>query len=400
MSSLAWPGAVRAKFLRHKAKRMPEVSYPELPDFDPTLRELDAIREEAGETTAIDRWLGGTAETLIRATRLLQARGTPAFYDYSRELYGAPTDQLSDGASTSLQLAETFTNVLDDLDHVELGLPEPDRRTARGVASALRRASRELFGEAAPEVEVVDELSANALAGPNRIRVRRGARFSQRDVHQLIHHEVYIHVATALNGRAQEALPILASSHPGTTRTQEGLAVFAEFISGSMELGRLRRLTDRVLGIQMAREGADFMEIYRYFRQRGNLRVQAFESARRIFRGGVLTGGAPFTKDIVYLDGLLRVHNFLRVAVAMGRADCLRLMFCGKFALDDMPAICELTASGLIRKPAYLPPWAQDLRFLLAYLAYSGFLNRIRLDKVRAHFAAILDEAPVVDAET
>lgn len=400
MSSLAWPGTVRAKFLRYKAKRMPEVSYPELPDFDPTLRELDAIREEAGETTAIDRWLGGTAETLIRATRLLQARGTPAFYDYSRELYGAPTDQLSDGASTSLQLAETFTNVLDDLDHVELGLPEPDRRTARGVASALRRASRELFGEAAPEVEVVDELSANALAGPNRIRVRRGARFSQRDVHQLIHHEVYIHVATALNGRAQEALPILASSHPGTTRTQEGLAVFAEFISGSMELGRLRRLTDRVLGIQMAREGADFMEIYRYFRRRGNLRVQAFESARRIFRGGVLTGGAPFTKDIVYLDGLLRVHNFLRVAVAMGRADCLRLMFCGKFALDDMPAICELTASGLIRKPAYLPPWAQDLRFLLAYLAYSGFLNRIRLDKVRAHFAAILDEAPVVDAET
>ncbi len=80
------------------------------------------------------------------------------------------------------------------------------------------------------QLRVVDQLSANALAGPKRIRIRQGAQFSDRDVVQLINHEAHIHVATSLNGREQNLLPLLGASHAGTTRTQEGLAVFAELI--------------------------------------------------------------------------------------------------------------------------------------------------------------------------
>lgn len=52
-------------------------------------------------------------------------------------------------------------------------------------------------------------------------------------------------MATSLNGQAQDDLPVLALGHPGTTRTQEGLAVFSEFVSGTLELDRFRRLADR-----------------------------------------------------------------------------------------------------------------------------------------------------------
>ena len=145
--------------------------------------------------------------------------------------------------------------------------------------------------------------SANASASASRIKVRSGARFTARDVAQLLNHEAFIHVLTAVNGRYQTDLPILAIGHPGTTRTQEGLAVFSEFVSGTLELDRFRRLADRVLGVQMVIDGADFVELFRWFSDRSPDPEQAFESTRRIFRGGPVTGGAPFTKDCVYLSG-------------------------------------------------------------------------------------------------
>ena len=185
--------------------------------------------------------------------------------------------------------------------------------------------------------------------------------FSNNDVSQLVNHEAQIHVATSLNGLAQDDLRILAASHPGTTKTQEGLAVFAEFITGSMDLDRFQRLVDRVIAIQMAIDGADFLEVYQYFLERtGGAQEQAYENTRRVFRGGVLTGGAPFTKDIVYLDGLIRVHNFLRTLVSAGRADCLRLLFCGKIDLEDLPVLGHFSEQGVCRPPVFLPDWAKD----------------------------------------
>jgi hypothetical protein len=132
--------------------------------------------------------------------------------------------------------------------------------------------------------------------------------------------------------------------------------------------------------------------VYRFFLERGLSEDQAYESARRVFRGGVLTGGAPFVKDAVYLDGLLRVTNFLRSVVAQGRADCLLLLFCGKLDLEDVPALSQLAAAGLCRPPRFLPPWAADRRFLVAYLTYSRFLNRVRLDDLVARYRDMLAE--------
>lgn len=67
--------------------------------------------------------------------------------------------------------------------------------------------------------------------------------------------------------------------------------MFAEIISGTIELDRLRRLADRVFSIQMAIEGADFLQVYDYFLERTGNPDQSFENARRVFRGGVITGG-------------------------------------------------------------------------------------------------------------
>ncbi len=391
---LSWPAQAKLTFFANKARELPQVEYPQY-DASSTLKKLQDVKSQL-QSTVYDDWLAKQVATAENTALLLASCGSDNFYRYSTQLFGTPKDTLLDGSSTALSLAEKFNDLLSGFSSLPDSTSEPDR-SADYAAQVIATGAQDLFGDQAPQLSVVDELSANALAGAKRIRLRRSASFSDRDIQQLIQHEAYIHVATALNGRQQNSLPVLGCSHAGTTRTQEGLAVFAEFITGTLDLDRMRRLSDRMIAIQMSVEGADFLQVYQYFLEQtqGN-EDQSYENSRRVFRGGVLTGGAPFTKDIVYLDGLVRVHNFLRSAVAANRADCIQLLFCGKLDLDDIPVLGQLHTEGLCNNPRYLPPWVSDMQFLLCYLAYSSFLNGIDLQKVKTHYEALLNATPVI----
>jgi len=90
----------------------------------------------------------------------------------------------------------------------------------------------------------------------------------------------------------------------------------------------------------------------------------------------LVEGGAPFTKDGCYLDGFLRVTNFLRIALTKGQSQLVRLLFVGKLAVDDVPLFQRLAREGLIAEPIHLPAWAKDLSFLTAFMSYTAFLGR------------------------
>lgn len=398
LRTVAWPTEVAVRFFERGARELPEVRY-ERPDPAPALADVAAARRLIHGDSPVHAWLERVAGAIETGARMLAAVGTAEFCRLSRELYGSPADLMADGSLSALDLARHLDQTLDQFSEHPLVLPSVPCEDADAAAARLQKVTERHFGELAPAVEVVDDLSANALAGARYIRVRRGASFSDRDIQQLVQHEAYVHIGTTLNGVEQARFPVLAAGHPGTTRTQEGLAVFAEFITGTMDPDRLRRLADRVLAIHMAIEGADFLEVYRYFLERTGDPPQAFENARRVYRGGVPSGGAPFTKDGVYIQGLLRVHNFLRAVVQLGRIDCLHLLFCGKLDIEDVPALALLAAEGLCRYPRFLPPWASDLRFLTSYLAYSAFLNQVDLVAVRDHYAELLGESPVTPHE-
>lgn len=391
---ISWSPDVRVNFLGTGGKKSPTVDYA---NYDPSsvIQQIEQIESELDDSI-VDQWLSRQAKMIATSAKMLSCCGQTDFHIFSKQLYGSPQDPLTDGMSTSLALAQQFDALIESFVNVDLGAPEKACHLAETVAKEMRSAVDKAFLEQAPTILIEDNLSANALAGPRRIRIRNGACFTDRDIVQLINHEAHIHVGTSLNGLAQTHLPLLASSHPGTTRTQEGLAVFAEFITGTMDIDRMRRLSDRVLGIQMAIDGADFVDVYQYFLARVSDKEQAFENTRRVFRGGVISGGAPFTKDNVYLDGLVRVHNFFRAIVATKRVDCLPLLFCGKLNLEDIPVLCQLANDGLCLMPKYLPPWARDKRFLLSYLAYSTFLNGIDMGKVKMHYNTLLEDAPQV----
>jgi uncharacterized protein (TIGR02421 family) len=386
---IAWPPETADRFFAEGARNLPRVK---LRRSDPSaalelVERAKALTEGSG---VVDRWLRRQARSIAGAARMLATVGTPEFHRWSATLFGTPTARLTDQHTTTLALAHRLDRTLRWIDRSVVPASPP--LACEHLAERMRARIEPFFGTHAPLVEVVDHLSAKAVASPKRIRLNGRASFTEADLDQLVSHEAMIHVATKLNGEAQR-LPLLGASHPKTTRTQEGLAVFSELITGAMTPARFKRLANRVLAIQMSIEGADFLDVYRFFLERTDDPQQSFEDARRVFRGGVLSGGAPFTKDGVYLDGLLRVHNFLRVAVELGRLDVVPLLFCGRLDLEDMPALVWLRQRGLCREPKFLPPWAANAGFLVAYLAYSGFLNRIGLPAVREHYRRMLDDS-------
>ncbi|KLD68893.1 hypothetical protein Y886_44135, partial [Xanthomonas hyacinthi DSM 19077] len=73
--------------------------------------------------------------------------------------------------------------------------------------------------------------------------------------------------------------------------------------------------------IALARGGADFIEGSRDFDAAGQPPAESFASAQRVLRGVPTTGGAAFTKDTVYLRGLVSVHTFFRQALQRDRLD-------------------------------------------------------------------------------
>jgi uncharacterized protein (TIGR02421 family) len=395
MRALLWAPEVRVRFLAARGKELPVVEYPAF-DAEPTLAGVAEARRLITADSTIDAWLTRLCDAVAGGARMLAGIGRPEFHAESRRLFGVPSDPLPDESTTSLGLALRFNEVLDHLDTSVLAPPSDDLLRAEDVAGMMREAVADMFGDEAPRVRVVRDLMTRALAGSQRIRLRKGSVFSRKEAEQLIQHEAGIHIVTSLNGRAQPDLVMLGAGHPGTTRTQEGLAVFAEFITGAMDPHRLRRLADRVFAIQMAIGGADFLDIYRYFLERTGDQNRAYDATWRVFRGAPLRGGYPLTKDIVYLDGLLRVHSFLRSTVSTGRADVLRLLFCGKLDLLDIPALGQLASAGLVRLPRFVPPWAADPGYLFSYLAFSSFLNTVDLKKVSNRYREMLSDVPVV----
>jgi uncharacterized protein (TIGR02421 family) len=251
---------------------------------------------------------------------MLAAAGTRDFYHHSVELYGRPASLTADRRTTNLGLAQHFRGVVDGVAG-RAPIPSPQDElcySAEEVVPLLAARFAAFFPGQQIGVELTDGIPAKAVAGVDGVRIKRGVRFSARDLSQLEFHEGHVHVATALNGRAQPVMPFIGYPSPRTTATQEGLAVLTEFLTQSTSIDRLRRLADRTLAIKIAEEGADFCELYRFFLERGNDETAAFDAARRTVHQGRLLPRRPLAGDQLPPGGAGEGAPGRRVAVLRG----------------------------------------------------------------------------------
>jgi uncharacterized protein (TIGR02421 family) len=384
LSALAWPADSENIFLKgwHKGNpTLPQVQV-EKQDLSSSVKSLDAISEQCDRQHPIEKFLANTAESYADAARMLMAAGTKDFTKYSSRIYGRPDMVYKLQGMTAVDAANFFLELTDDL----LGnasFPTSEATiSATEFAEWLEAEVDEFFQHDVVQVKLDPNIASKALAGATRIRLRGSAEFSSLDKDQLLYHEAYVHTATLLNGKKQTNLKSFGLGAPRTTRTQEGLAVFAELVTNAMDIDRLRRIVLRVIAVKMALDGADFIDLFKFFLNAGQPEIESVRSAQRIFRSGDVKGGIVFTKDAVYLQGLLEVHTFLRIAIRDNHPEMVNDLFAGRLTLGDAVQLQPFFESGWLDHPIYMPPWASDLRRLTALMAYSAFISKVKLEKV------------------
>lgn len=401
LDAVKWTDSLRQEFLAAKGKALPKVDrayYENRPlGFDPAAKkqEFQAIEREItrsmGQFSPVGQIMRRMCKEYRMVVRMLEARGTADFGLISQDLYGSATDAFHAGDPTLADLGLMLSRYLDNIDRRSDLKDEPKTLNSNQAVELLQSRLDQVFGVGGNVIQVFesDGIVADAAAGADYIKIRRDALFNQRDIRALEVHEGLVHVGTTLNGQNQPICTFLAKGPPSSTITQEGLAILMEVIAFASYPTRLRRLTNRTRAIHMAEEGADFIEVYRFFRSQDYNEEEAYTQTSRVFRGST-PQGLPFTKDLSYLKGFIMVYNYIQLAVRKGRLEQIPLLFCGKTTLEDMRTLRQLVEEGMVIPPKYLPQQFADLNALSAWMCFSNFLNHLSLDRVEADYANIL----------
>lgn len=394
LEAIAWPRAVEERFFAQGARELPEVDYAvDREALDARVDELRAEQHAVDGDDPVAVWVRACLQSVIDGHRLVRAMGTTEFYRLSRELYGGARTRFHGVGERNIDLADHLLERLRVHGWDEAQDAEPTLLSDEAFAAQLRARAAERHPEMKLEVTLDPALTAKVIAGATRVRVRAGATFMPWEADGLWFHEVETHALTAQNGAAQREVPFLRAGGPRTTRTQEGLAVFAELHQHALAIPRMERLALRVKLVDMAEGGADFLDLYRHLVARGSGPRDAYLDAQRVCRGGRVEGGAPFTKDAAYLAGLLDVQTFLSVVVRGGFRDELELLLCGRLDLDDLLAMVTLRREGILTRPRFLPPWIQRWSTLVPQYAFASFAGDLATASLREHYRALVEAA-------
>jgi uncharacterized protein (TIGR02421 family) len=382
LGPLSWSVEVQREFLAGAAKNrleLPIITYAKI-DYSTQIAALkNYIKKLGSDAHPAISFLRKNAESYLDAYYILQGAGTPAVSEFSKKLYGSPSDVLVGYNRKNISIAKYFLRVIKDF-NIQNDKAEKQYTAAQFRDLMQAEVEKNIDINIDPiNISVDANVNARAAAGPDYVKLREGATFTDSDLEQLLNHEVMTHTLTYINGRNQPVLSCLGYSAPRVTAIQEGLATFSEYINFSIDLVRLRRIALRIIALQKAEQGADFIDIFRFFRKAGQNDEESYLSAMRIFRGGVAEGGVVFYKDNVYLKGLIEVEAFLKRAMHNGRLRDTDLLFSGKLTTEDVENFHQLNdAENYISLPKYLPRWMQKREALAAHLAFNDLTERFK----------------------
>ncbi len=405
LDAIKWPKTIESRFFEQGAKVLPEIDddyYQQQPlSFSVSDKQqqlihwISSVKRSLGLHDPLGKILRETAEQYLIVLDLLKNRGQPKFLTYSRQLYGSARDHLYGDQKTLFELAERLCRIFSLPSAQRLSQTHERNIDASTAVELLKHRLTHYFTQGEVNVILSDGIVSDASAGGDSIKLNSHSYFSHRDLQVLEVHEGWVHVGTTLNGRKQPYATWLSVGSPRITAVQEGLAVLIETLTFSSFPGRARRISDRVMAIDMAERGADFLEVYRHFVERGLSEGDSYKIAQRVFRGGQVAGGSCFTKDLSYAKGLVETVNFIRSAITAGVPEILPMLFVGKVALEDLPILYEYSLEGLIQMPTYLPALFRDLNGLYTWFGFSSGINLIDLDKIQNYFQKLFEHLPI-----
>lgn len=319
----------KQRFFASKYTENPVFRYPKL-KFDPYKlhRLFFSQRLERIEDTAIRKLYQDIIYYYSNMVQCIETIGEgKKFYYNSLRVYGTPTEK-------DVQNAQFILHYPD----------EPNSHDMEKVFSA--QDAKAYFDDFSKQydfplnVKFSTHMAADAMVSnvSQTLLVKKNTKFSKNQLLTLAHHEIGVHLVTTYNGMLQP-LKIFSNGFPKNVETQEGLAVFSEYMSGALTLKRLKELSYRVLASDSLIKGYSFSDTFDLIHSQYKLnRHDAFSITLRAHRGG------GFTKDRLYLSGLRKVYKRYQAETSMDN------LLTGKVALAYEEAIKVLYGMGLAEK--------------------------------------------------
>jgi uncharacterized protein (TIGR02421 family) len=402
LNSIRVPHFWEEELVKSKFKDLPKNVKEHYDKYDPGFNALEKTVELKHLKAEIARDLGAADDLGLHMQRLcdeyllvvemLKNRGRADFYRFSRELYGSPKDCFAQDLNTISDMAHLLYSILTG---VGASLPEvdyPENIPAAQVVETLNQRFGEYFAGEKVLAKLSDGIVADAAAGGDKVKIKEGAMFSKRELDIYEVHEGWVHVGTTLNGRCQPVCEFLSIGTPRCASTQEGLAVIMEIFTFRSFIQRAKQINDRIICIEKAEDGANLLEVIEYLRTEGYNERDCLTHALRVFRGGTLEGGAPFTKDISYCKGFVENYNFMRSCIRVSKPFLIPYLFVGKLHVEDIPLLYAKHQEGLVEAPRFLPPHFRDLNGLAVWMSFSSFFNRVDLQSVQNHYKTLFDK--------
>ena len=400
LDAIKWTDDIKNDFFKHKFQKLPKVNeeyYKHIPlGFDPEKKveefyniEHD-IKRKLGKYNAASRLMQNRCREYRDVVQMLQVRGQRKFTEIAQDLYGSSDDAFYAGAPTLRDLASLVSSVLENIQDKTITEKDKTIYTAQeGVDILTKKLSSYFYDGDKIYVKVSDNIISDASAGADTIKLRADLKFSERVLQLYEVHEGWVHLGTTINGLRQPICTFLGKGPPSAIITQEGLAMLTEIFTFSSYPGRVRRITNRIIAIDMAEEGANFIDVFRFFQEQGGSEEENYHNTVRVFRGSTPNQG-PFTKDLAYSKGFILLYNYIRLVMRKGNLSHIPLLFMGKISLRQIHLIAELAEDNIIIPPKYVPPQFQDKAALSAWMSYSLFLNRLDLEKLAKDYQDIL----------
>jgi len=246
------------------------------------------------------------------------------FYYNSLRVYGTPTEKDVQNARFILHLAD-----------------EPDTGDMEKIYTP--EDAKAYFEEFVQQynfplnISFSNSIAADAMVSNNTqsLLIKKNTVFSRNQLLTLANHEIGVHLVTTYNGMLQP-LKVFYNGFPKNVETQEGLAVFSEYMSGALTLKRLKELAYRVLASDSLIKGYGFSDTFDMLHGQYKLdRNKAFTITMRVHRGG------GFTKDRLYLSGLKKIYKRYRAGLSMDT------LLTGKVTMESEATINRFKDLGL-----------------------------------------------------
>ncbi|BAO56293.1 flavohemoglobin expression-modulating QEGLA motif protein [Nonlabens marinus] len=326
----------RKKFFKEKYKYDPEFKYRKVRFdtyklhrlfFSQRLKDIDdpMIRELYKDVVY-------TYSGMLQCIETISEPGN-RFYFNSLRFYGTPTDKMVENAKFILHHDEGA------VEQTALSIPTISTYDAIEFFNEYKRIYDFDFG-----IKTSSAMSAAAMVSnkDQMLILKKNHLFSQHQLNVLAHHEIGVHLVTTFNA-AEQPLHIFSNGFPNNVETQEGLAVFAEYMSGNLTVSRLRELAYRVIATDSLIKGNDFSETFNLIHNQFGLdRERAFNIVLRVHRGG------GFTKDALYLSGLQKIYSRYEAGMSM------ESLLLGKCSIEYEPVVNHLKELDLV-KPISFP---------------------------------------------